>query len=224
MTTTHSVVFLGATGAVGSAAMQRLVQMDTVTSVLSVGRRKTRVTDGVSHVKQVMADVHNSHSYADLIHGYCTAICTLGVGQPSTISKAEFVKTDKEAVLAFARVCKAQGISHFQLLASVGISKDARNFYLRTKGELIDELIALDFARLSVFQPSMILTPNNRYGLAQGLTLKVWPKLDVLLHGGLRKYRGIPVDVLGRAIANNTLTAGTGVEYLLYDDFWQLTQ
>ncbi|WP_137166359.1 NAD(P)H-binding protein [Salinimonas lutimaris] len=224
MTTTHSVAFLGATGAVGSAAMQRLVQMNRVTSVLSVGRRKTPVADGVSHVKQVIADVHNSHTYAELIHGYRTAICTLGVGQPSTMSKAEFVKTDKEAVLAFARVCKAHGVSHFQLLASVGISKDARNFYLRTKGELIDELIALDFARLSIFQPSMILTPNNRYGLLQGLTLRVWPKLDVLLRGELRKYRGIPVDVLGRAIANNTLTVGTGVEYLVYDDFWRLSE
>lgn len=224
MTTTHSVVFLGATGAVGSTAMQHLVQMDTVTSVLSVGRRKTPVVNGVLHVKQVIADVHNSHTYADLIHGYRTAICTLGVGQPSAMSKAEFVKTDKEAVLAFARVCKAQGVCHFQLLASVGVSKDASNFYLRTKGELIDELTALNFARLSVFQPSMILTPNNRYGLLQGLTLKLWPKLDVLLHGKLKKYRGIPVDVLGRAIAHNTLTEATGVEYLVYDDFWRLSR
>jgi hypothetical protein len=31
----------------------------------------------------------------------------------------------------------------------------------------------------------MILTPSNRYGLAQAITLAVWSKLNFLLQGGL---------------------------------------
>ena len=93
---------------------------------------------------------------------------------------------------------------------------------MRTKGELNDELVKLNFERLSIFQPSMILTPQNRYGLSQAIALKIWPMLDYILHKGYRKYRGIKVDMLGKSIANNALLDKTGVEYLQYDDFLKL--
>jgi len=63
------------------------------------------------------------------------------------------------------------------LLSSVGISPKSKSFFLRTKGELVEALKALNFERLSIFMPSMILTPTNRYGFSQALTLAVWPKL-----------------------------------------------
>ncbi|MFA9392818.1 MAG: hypothetical protein ACERKD_23625 [Prolixibacteraceae bacterium] len=96
------------------------------------------------------------------------------------------------------------------------------SFDLRTKGELVEELKALNFERLSIFQPSMILTPTNRYGISQAITLKVWPLLKPFLIGGLRKYRGIKVDVLGQAMAQNSFIAATGFEVLQWDDFYSI--
>jgi hypothetical protein len=75
---------------------------------------------------------------------------------------------------------------------------------------------------LDPFQPSMILTPTNRYGIAQGLALALWPKLDVLLRGSWRKYRGVAVQTLGAAIAGNLFTRGGGVERLSRHDFQAL--
>ena len=69
------------------------------------------------------------------------AICTLGVGQPSKMSKEEFLKIDKQAVLDFAVSCKNNGIKHFQLLASVSINANSSSFYLRSKGELVEWLL-----------------------------------------------------------------------------------
>ncbi|WP_372755861.1 hypothetical protein [Labilibaculum sp.] len=60
----------------------------------------------------------------------------------------------------------------------------------------------------------MILTPTNRYGIAQAITLKVWPILKPLFIGGLRKYRGVPVNVLGQAMAKNIFNEGEGYEIL----------
>ncbi|WP_373236840.1 hypothetical protein [Cohaesibacter celericrescens] len=70
----------------------------------------------------------------------------------------------------------------------------------------------------------MILTPNNRYGLSQGLTLALWPLLTPLLIGPLRKLRGIKVERLGRAIANNLVKTGRGVEVLEWDAFEALNE
>ncbi len=160
-----SVVFLGASGAVGSAALERVLRFSGINKILLLGRRKLDVADN-GKLHQQIVDVSDSGTYESFITGYDTAICTLGVGEPSKVSKEDFVKIDKTAVLDFATVCKEKGVKHFQLLSSIGVSSTSSSFYLRTKGELIEALEALNFERLSVFQPSMILTPTNRYGLS----------------------------------------------------------
>ena len=130
------------------------------------------------------------------------------------MSDAEFVRVDKDAVIGFARACKEAGVARFELLSSVGADARSRSLYLRTKGELCDAVVALGFQRLSLFQPSMILTPTKRYGVVQGLALALWPKLDRVLRGSWRKYRGVALETPGAAMAAHLFTNATGVEWL----------
>ena len=218
-----SVVMLGATGAVGSHTVRNLVTFPQLKRLTLLGRRPLSDISG-NFVHQHNIDIFNVATYLELLPGHQTSICTLGVGQPSKTSKEDFVKIDKLTVLDFASACKKAGVCHFELLASIGADLNSSSFYLRTKGELINELKALDFERLSIFQPSMILTPTNRYGLSQAITLFLWPLLKPILLGDLRKYRGIPVEQLGKAIAANIQSNKTGVEALCWDDFIVLTK
>ena len=218
-----SVVMIGATGAVGSQTVHALLNMPEIERLTLLGRRPLADLDS-KIVHQQKVDLFDAASYSELLNGHDSAICTLGVGQPSKMSKEDFLKIDKLAVLDFARECKKAGVKHFELLASVGIRAKSSSFYLRTKGELVEALQKMNFERLSVFQPSMILTPDNRYGFSQGVLLKVWPLLKPFLIGGLRKYRGVRVAVLGKAIAKNVLIATKGESYLFWDDFQELTK
>lgn len=221
MSSKLNVVMLGATGAVGTEVVSTLIDMPELARLTLLGRR---AVEGISHdgLSQHTADIFDASSYAMHLRGHDTAICTLGVGQPSKVSREDFVRIDKLAVLDFATACKQAGVRHFQLLGSIGSDSASRSFFLRTKGELEDGLKARGFDRLSIFQPSMILTPENRYGLMQALTLWGWPKLNFLLTGPRTKYRGIKVAALGRAIALNTRVGGTGAETLRWDEFQAL--
>lgn len=212
---------LGATGAVGSHVARTLETIQHIERLTLLGRRPLSNVSSDS-IYQHNIDIFNTDTYLELLPGHQAAICTLGVGQPSKVSKEDFVKIDKLAVLDFASACKEAGVRHFELLASIGISLNSSSFYLRTKAELVHELKELGFERLSIFQPSMILTPTNRYGLSQAITLCLWPLLKPILLGKLRKYRGIRVDQLGRAIAVNILRDKSGVEMLSWDDFVEL--
>ncbi|MBB3699164.1 NAD(P)H-binding protein [Flammeovirga yaeyamensis] len=216
------VVFLGATGAVGSQALKQLLSFNNVSRILSLGRRPVEIDTIPTYLEQVKIDIHQPSSYADQVHDCDIAICTLGVGESTKVSKEEFIAIDKTAVINFAKICKDNGVKHFHLLASVGTNSKSMNYYMRTKGELIDELTALNFDSLSIYQPSMILTPTNRYGIVQGIFLVVWPKLDFIFQGSARKYRGIKVDLLGKSMANNISNTRRGVEFLTYDDFIRL--
>lgn len=129
------------------------------------------------------------------------------------------MRVDKTAAVAFATTCRVAGVRHFQLMSAIGANATSASFYLRTKGELQNAIVVLGFERMSFFQPSMILTPTNRYGWSQALLLALGPKLSSVLQGGLRKYRGVEVETLGAAIARNVARTGRGVELLQWNDF-----
>jgi uncharacterized protein YbjT (DUF2867 family) len=213
-----TVVMLGASGAVGGTVVAALQAMPQLKKLTLLNRRLLPKLGG-ANTQQYVVDVFAPLSYQQQLAGHHTAICTLGVGEPSKVTHAELVRVDKDAVIAFATACRQSGVKHFELLGAVATDPKSRNFYLRTKGELRDALAAMDFERLSIFQPSMILTPTNRYGLSQGLTLKLWPLLHPLFRGSARKYRGIPVETLGSAMALNLQTIGHGTELLHWPEF-----
>ena len=219
---TLSVVVLGASGAVGSEAVKALLAMPAVAKVTLLNRRALSLPES-PRMSQHIVDPLDPASYRHLLAGHTAAICTLGVGQPSKVSKDELVRIDKTAALEFARACKDAGVQRFELLSAVGADPKSSNHYLRTKGELRDALQALDFARLSSFQPSMILTPTNRYDRLQGMLLAVWPRLSPVLGGGLSKYRGIKVETLGAAMALNLVRTGRGFEVLHWSEMTTLT-
>ncbi|HXA46934.1 MAG TPA: NAD(P)H-binding protein [Burkholderiaceae bacterium] len=218
-----SVVMMGASGAVGQETLNHLLTMPQIQRITLLGRRPLKnIRD--ERVAQHIVDVCDPSSYRELLAGHAAAICTLGVGQPSQMSKAEFIKIDKDAVLQFAKACRKAKIKHFQLLGSVGANANSAAFYLRCKGELRDGIAALQFPRFSAFQPSMILTPTNRYGMQQAFTLALWPLLKPVLQGSWRQYRGIAVATLGTAIARNVLSESAPVEILQWDQFIKLAQ
>jgi uncharacterized protein YbjT (DUF2867 family) len=216
-----TVGMIGSTGAVGEQAARVLAAMPEVTRLVLIGRRSLAGLQG-GQIEQYIADVMQPESYVVHLSGLDAAICTLGIGQPSKVSREDFVRVDKLAALDFATACKATGVRHFSLLASVGTSAASSNHYLRTKGELEDGLRQLGFQRLSLFHPSMILTPANRYGLSQAILLKLWPILSLLMIGPASKYRGIRVDQLGGAMAHNLLRDKTGEEILEWEEIMEL--
>ncbi len=222
MSTPTAVVFLGATGAVGSEALKRALTLPSLERITLLGRRDV---EGITHhgVLQIRVDVKDAVSFEKSVRPHDVAICTLGIGQPSKVSNEQFELIEKTAVLNFARACKAAGVEHFQLLSSVGISANSRTYYLRIKGELVEELKKLNFTRLSIFKPSMILTPTNRYDWKQGLTLKVWPLLGKLFFGGLKKFKGVKVETLGSAFVGNLQHEVVGYEELTWEDFQRLS-
>jgi uncharacterized protein YbjT (DUF2867 family) len=224
----NQVVMIGATGAVGGEVVKALTGMDSVAGITLLGRRPY-VGPGDARISQHVVDVSDPESYRHLLPGQSHAICTLGIGQPSKEERSQFLRIDRDLPLAFGRACREAGVGHFELLSSVGADAASKFFYLRSKGELENGLLALGFARLSLFHPSMILTPTNRYGMSQALTLAVWPWLDPLLAGPMRKLRGVKVARLGQAIALNlerTALAGTGAasEILEWDDFNRIVE
>lgn len=212
----HRIVMIGATGAVGGHVAQTLVDHPSTPELVILGRRLADVEG--PKVAQHIADLEAPEDYIAHLAGAHTAICTVGVGEPSKVDREVFIRIDKTLVLDFARACKEAGVVHFLLLSSVSADPTSHSFFLRIKGELEAGLRQLEFDRLSLFHPSMLMTPTNRYGFAQGVVLSLWPTLSRVMRGATSKYRSIDVAVLGRAMAAQACQSSGAAEETLYWD------
>jgi uncharacterized protein YbjT (DUF2867 family) len=221
-----SLVILGGTGAVGSNVVKAALASDGVSKVTTLGRRPVDIANPPEgKLVQHIVDDFDAQTYTDFLKGHDAAICTLGVGEPSKVSKDEFLRVDIGAPAMFAQASFRQGIKHFSLMTAAGSDPASRISYARMKGELEARTASLGFDRASFFRPSMLLTPTNRYGLVQAVFLKVWPRIDWMFLGSLRKYRGITVEALGRAMVANALRPKTSaVEVLEWPEFVAVAQ
>ncbi|WP_324691808.1 hypothetical protein U0O11_04065 [Cobetia sp. D5] len=75
------------------------------------------------------------------------------------------------------------------LVSSSGANHASRNGYLRMKGELEVAIKALPFARISVFQPSLLVGERSEFRLGESLARYLLPALTRL--PGLQRYRPI---------------------------------
>jgi uncharacterized protein YbjT (DUF2867 family) len=206
----HAVV-LGATGAVGTEVVRALLQSRRFGRVTTLGRRPFHIAGAASdRLVDHVVDVFNPAAYESHLDGHAAAFCTLGLGQPSKVTREELYRVDVAAAADFASACKRRGVAHFSLLTAVGADSKSPFFYLRCKGEVEEKVRAEGFSRASFFRPSMIMTPANRYGLAQALFLAAYPCLDPFLLGPLRSFRSVKVGDLGKAMAVNAERSGSG--------------
>ena len=214
---------IGATGAVGGHCLTQLINDSRVEKITLLNRRNV---EGISSekVSQHIVDLENLNEHKGLFENHNIAICTLGVGEPSKASRDYFKNIDYNIPLSFALLCKEANIEHFELLSSVSANAKSPSYYLKLKGMLNQAIEIFEFKRFSIFHPSMIITPTNRYGLSQAIVLKVWPYLNHLLVGPLSKYKGIKVDQLGNAIANNIFFTDSeqAVEHMHFKEFLKI--
>jgi uncharacterized protein YbjT (DUF2867 family) len=136
------VVIAGASGVVGSRALQRLLAREDVARVVALGRRALPL----EHPKLVSKAVDfrdEAVLEAAIPKGTAVAVCCLGTTMKTAGSRAAFRAVDHDAVVAFGRAALRRGARRFLLVSSVGADAGSSNFYLRTKGEAEDSLARL---------------------------------------------------------------------------------
>lgn len=220
-------VIIGATGAVGEAIVRELLASTEIDGVTVLVRRPFELKNHphADKLQQYLVDLFDADSYMKYLPGHVLAYSCLGVSQPSKVTPDVLEQTDYQCVLTFARCCKDAGVQSFHALTAVGSNVNSGVHYLKVKGRLECDLEALGFASLGLFQPSMLMTDTNRYDWKQGLALKVFPLIDHLLIGPLKKYRSVHVVHLGKVMAQYglhclTTKKPTPLRRLVWEDFF----
>jgi uncharacterized protein YbjT (DUF2867 family) len=199
----------GASGLVGGHALAALLDAPEISRVLAVSRRPL----AREHPRLANRIVPFEHLEAQLQGVSCPlALCCLGTTQRQAGSQQAFRAVDIGCVLSFARAARAAGAQRFVVISSVGANPASGNFYLRTKGEMEQQLEAVRFESLDILRPSLLLGWRGEMRPLELALGALMPLLNPLLLGKYRPYRGISARSVGAAMLGAMRSGRRGVQ------------
>ena len=207
-------LIIGATGATGKDLVTLLLNDDTYAEVHCFVRKPMSISHPKLHAHVINFDT--PEAWADLLHGDVAFSC-LGTTLAMAGSKEAQWRVDYDYQYAFAQQCKANGVPTFVLVSAAGATAQSKLFYNRMKGQLEDAMKALEFTRLLIFQPSVLVRKgSDRKGEQFGL------KMIVLLNkiGLFKRYRPMPTNVLAQRMRCEVATATEGVHTFILDEIF----
>jgi len=211
----------GASGLTGGCALDALLDAPEITRVIAVSRRPL----GREHPRLANRIVQFERLETQLRGASChMALCCLGTTLRKAGSQERFRAVDVGCVLAFARAAKAAGARRFVVISSVGADPDSRKFYLRTKGDMEQELEAVGFESLDILQPSMLLSRRGEMRPLELLACAFMPLVNPLLRGNYLPYRGISARTVGAAMLGATRSGRRGVQRYTYEGIVALSR
>lgn len=152
----RTAIIIGATGLVGRSLLLQLSGL--YQKVIIIARSQPKGLSENMHFYQLkdfsqMPSLFSNLSLDDKVD----AFSCLGSTLKEAGSEQAFYQIDFEFNYTFAKLCREKNVQRFFLLSSMGANKDSRIFYNRVKGQLEQAIIALEFEKLAIFRPSLLL-------------------------------------------------------------------
>lgn len=213
------IMIAGATGLIGQQLLQELLADKAVLEVHAFVRRPLAFTH--DKLRQHVQDLSRLDQ---LQPGFTvdTAFNCLGTTIRVAGSQDAFRAVDQHGVLAFARLARRAGASHFLSVSAIGASAASSNFYSRVKGEVERDLKGLGFASLTLMQPSLLTGPRQEFRLGEQIGHWLSLPLAPLMVGPLAAYRPVPSAVVAKAMARAGSVSQPGVQRVTWRDMQRL--
>ena len=205
-------IVLGSTGLIGKHLLTYLGEKNS--SVIAITRRS--IKDIPKNASPMIIDFDEFLDQGHLPGCEHIYIC-LGTTIKKAGSQESFKKVDLDYCLGFAKKARESGATKISLVTSVGANADSKNFYLKTKGKLENEIKAMGFDSVNIFQPGLLLGNRDEIRPLEFLGQYGSFLLNMVLFGSLKKYRSIEASKVANAMANST--KNNGINYFSYEDF-----
>lgn len=195
----YKVVLIGSTGVVGSTVLNDLINSQVVASVTTISRSPALVSD--PKLRQVLIDEINFNELSKLSIDGDIFISALGTTLKSAKTKDQFREIDKGINLDFAKFAKIQNAKEFYIISALGADKNSFIFYNRIKGEIEDSITKLNFLKLVILRPSLLLADRNEFRIAEFVSIKAIKFISLFLPSFVAKKLGTyPKDISSRII------------------------
>jgi uncharacterized protein YbjT (DUF2867 family) len=201
------VLILGASGLVGSNALDQSLAHPLIAQVIAPTRKplspNSKLTNPVSEKLELLLPEVPTW-------GVDAVICALGTTSGKAGSKEAFRQVDYVLPLAFARLAHQQGAETFALVSAIGADVSSSFFYPRTKGEVERDIKLVGFRSLTILGPSIIGGKREDSRFAEGLALAVSRIIAPILP---KKFHVTPAAKIAGVLLDSIIAAEPGCHY-----------
>src|SRR5215471_6545914 len=135
----RTATIIGATGLIGGELLKLLLNDDYFSTVKILIRRPIEMTH--PKLKKELVSFDDNDSLLMAIDNSDVIFCTVGTTQKKVKGdKVAYRKVDFDIPTKMARFCKMTSCKVFVLVSSLGANSKSKNFYIKLKGEVEDEV------------------------------------------------------------------------------------
>jgi uncharacterized protein YbjT (DUF2867 family) len=189
---------VGATGLIG----QRLIEISSAgdqARMVGIARREVKLPKG-ARVEMFVADPSKWGEVLEAVRPRAL-VCALGTTwRKAGRDEAAFREVDHDLVLATAQAARMAGVANMVLVSSAGADPRSKNIYLKTKGEVENEVSRVGFKRLDILRPGL-LKGARRDDLrpVEAFAQFASPVIDPLLPAKWEMFRSIDAAIVCEA-------------------------
>ena len=192
-------LIFGSSGLVGSNLVKIILQNEKYDHIKLFVRSETE--NKSKKLEIIKTDFNNLEKHKDSIVGDDCFFC-IGTTRKNTPDKNEYIRTEYNIPVEIGKIAKSNSVNNFIYVSSLGANPNASGLYLKNKGQAEQELINLNFPRLAIIRPSILLGNRKENRIGEKIGIFVMKLLSPLFLGKLKKYKPIKVENVAKAMAN----------------------
>jgi|SRR6478735_6562533 len=191
-------VVLGGSGLIGKELIRQLLKDPSFLIV----RALVRTPLDIEHPKFLSQTTNFSdqEDFQEKLGTGAVVFCCIGTTMKNVQGdKLAYKRIDYDIAINAARFASEKNFKHFALVSAVSANPNSRNFYIKLKGKIEEDLKAIQFNSIHIFRPSVLLGDRKESRPTEVWIKKISRAISFLLPS---KYKPIQAkDVAAAMIA-----------------------
>ena len=192
-----TALIFGSSGLIGNQLLNHILE-DNKYDKIKIFIRSIQEKNN-SKVEIIKTDFNNLVNQKDLIVGDDCFFC-IGTTHKITPDKNEYRRVEYEIPIDVAKIAKLNSIKSFIYVSSMGANPNSSGTYLKNKGQVEVELKKLNFEKLAIIRPSLLIGNRGTFRLGEQIAIPIMKFLSLFFIGGLKKYKPIKVESVVKAM------------------------
>ncbi|MEX0813084.1 MAG: NAD(P)H-binding protein [Chitinophagales bacterium] len=192
-----TALIAGATGLVGNALLQLLLDDDRYSEVRVLSRSSLEIEH--PKLKEELLQFGHLQDFAahfEVDHVFCC----LGTTIKKAGSEAAFKKVDQEYPLVMAQLAHEKKVAHFLIITAMGANSGSLIFYNKVKGQVESAIKDLKLKATSVLRPSLLLGDRKESRIGEQVGTAFMKLAAPFMLGSLKKYKAIEAKTVAKAM------------------------
>jgi len=194
-----TALIFGSSGLIGSYLLDLIVNDNNYNKIKLFVRSKPVNTS--PKIEIIKTDFNNLINHKDSIVGDVCFFC-IGTTRKNTPDKNEYLNIEYNLPIEIAKIAKSNSVNYFVYVSSIAANTNASGLYLKNKGRVEEELKKLNFLKLSIMRPSILLGTRKEKRVGEKIGIFAMKTLSPLFLGKMKKYKPVKAKNVAKTMLN----------------------